>query len=174
VLEGVESAKIKRSMYAETQREKVEMLQAIRDSEWNAEMNPIVVTVKDGLVIEHDFSQGACIAPVEFTIRNHSLSHPSQFVLRLNHHHSSSHHLPTPYCGRTTFRGLLKPSQTTSVLAQLCATRPGTYALSSWRLEAEVGEPNTKGGSWQIRHRYEQRATADDLSSIVVSDLSRP
>jgi hypothetical protein len=58
VLEGVENAKIKRSMYAETQREKVEMLQAIRDSEWNAEMNPIIVIVKDGLVIEHDFSQG--------------------------------------------------------------------------------------------------------------------
>jgi hypothetical protein len=58
VLEGVESAKVKRSMYAETQREKVEMLQAIRDSEWNAEMNPIVVIVQDGLVIEHDFSQG--------------------------------------------------------------------------------------------------------------------
>jgi hypothetical protein len=58
VLEGVESAKVKRSMYAETQREKVEMLQAIRDSEWNAEMNPIVVIVQDGLVIEHDFSKG--------------------------------------------------------------------------------------------------------------------
>lgn len=58
VLEGVESAKVKRSMYAETQREKTEMLQAIRDSEWNAEMNPVVVIVKDGLVTEHDFSQG--------------------------------------------------------------------------------------------------------------------
>ncbi|KAG2075048.1 hypothetical protein BDR04DRAFT_1006461 [Suillus decipiens] len=178
VLEGVESAKVKRSMYAETQREKVEMLQAIRDSEWNAEMNPIVVTVKDGLVIEHDFSQGVCMAPMEFTIRNHSLSHPSRFVLRLNHRQQSSsvcrHHFPAPYCGRTTFRGLLGPSQTTSVLAQLCATRPGTYALSGWQLETEVGEPNTEGGSWQVRHRYEQRATTDDSSSIVVSDISRP
>jgi hypothetical protein len=173
VLEGVESAKVKRSMYAETQREKVEMLQAIRDSEWNAEMNPIVVIVQDGLVIEHDFSQGVCLTPVEFTIRNHSLSHPSRFVLRLDHRQqSSSHHLPAPYCGRTTFRGLLEPLQTTSVLAQLCATCPGTYALSGWRLETEVGEPGTEDGSWHVRHRYEQRAAADDSSSIVVSDLS--
>jgi len=173
VLEGVESAKVKRSMYAETQREKVEMLQAIRDSEWNAEMNPIVVIVQDGLVIEHDFSKGVCLTPVEFTIRNHSLSHPSRFVLRLDHRQqSSSHHLPAPYCGRTTFRGLLEPLQTTSVLAQLCATCPGTYALSGWRLETEVGEPGTEDGSWHVRHRYEQRAAADDSSSIVVSDLS--
>lgn len=175
VLEGVESAKVKRSMYAETQREKVEMLQAIRDSEWNAEMNPVVVIVKDGLVIEHDFSQGVCMAPVEFTIRNHSLSHPSRFVLRLDHRQQPSlHHFPAPYCGRTTFRGLLGPLQTTSVVAQLFATRPGTYALSGWRLETEVGEPNMEGGSWQVRHRYEQRATTDDSSSVVVSDISRP
>ncbi|KAG1875607.1 ER-golgi trafficking TRAPP I complex 85 kDa subunit-domain-containing protein [Suillus subalutaceus] len=182
VLEGVESAKVKRSMYAETQREKVEMLQAIRDSEWNAEMNPIVVIVKDGLVIEHDFSQGVCLTHVEFTIRNHSLSHPSRFVLRLDHCQQSSsvlstdsvcrHHLPAPYCGRTTFRGLLEPLQTTSVLAQLCATCPGTYALSGWRLETEVGEPGTEDGLWQVRHRYEQRAAADNSSSIVISDLS--
>lgn len=57
-IEEVESAGVKRIMYAETQREKTETLQAIRDSEWNMEMNPIVVNVKDGLVIEHDFSQG--------------------------------------------------------------------------------------------------------------------
>ncbi|KAG2369466.1 ER-golgi trafficking TRAPP I complex 85 kDa subunit-domain-containing protein [Suillus spraguei] len=175
VLEGVESAKVKRSMYAETQREKVEMLQAIRDSEWNAEMNPVVVIVKDGLVIEHDFSQGVCMAPVEFTIRNHSLSHPSRFVLRLDHRQQPSlHHFPAPYCGRTTFRGLLGPLRTTSVVAQLFATRPGTYALSGWRLETEVGEPNMEGGSWQVRHRYEQRATTDESSSVVVSDISRP
>lgn len=174
VLEGVESAKVKRSMYAETQREKTEMLQAIRDSEWNAEMNPVVVIVKDGLVIEHDFSQGVCMVPVEFTIRNHSLSHPSRFVLRLDHRQQSSHHFPAPYCGRMTFRGLLAPLQTTSVLAQLCATRPGTYVLSGWRLETEVGEPDTEGGLWQVRHHYEQRAVTDDSSSIVVSDLSRP
>ncbi|KAG1719327.1 hypothetical protein EDD22DRAFT_1029525 [Suillus occidentalis] len=59
---------IKRSMYAEMQWENLsEMPQAIRDSEWNAKMDPAVVIVTDGLVIELDFSHGVCIAPVEFT-----------------------------------------------------------------------------------------------------------
>lgn len=58
VTDNVEKAK--RSMYAETQREKMEILQSIRDSEWNAEMNPIVVTIQEG-VIEHDFGLG-CVA----------------------------------------------------------------------------------------------------------------
>ncbi|KAG0696032.1 ER-golgi trafficking TRAPP I complex 85 kDa subunit-domain-containing protein [Suillus ampliporus] len=174
VLEGVESARVKRSIYAETQREKAETLQAIRDSEWNAEMNPIVVNVKEGLVIKHDFSQGVCKAPVEFMIRNHSLLHPSRFILRLDpRQNSSSTLLHAPYCGRMTFRGLLEPLQSTSVLAQLCTTHPGTYAISGWRLETEVGEPRAEGDSWQVRHRYEQKAPADDESSIVVSDLSR-
>ena len=57
-IEEVESAGAKRIMYAETQREKAETLEAIRDSEWNAEMNPIVVNVKEGFMVEHDFSQG--------------------------------------------------------------------------------------------------------------------
>jgi hypothetical protein len=60
-IEKVESAKVKRSMYAETQREKVEILQSIRDSEWNAEMNPLVVTIQEG-VVEHDFSRGCVVS----------------------------------------------------------------------------------------------------------------
>lgn len=72
-----------------------------------------------------------------------------------------------------TFRGVLEPLRSTSVHAQMCVTRPGTYALSGWRLETEVGEPGMKDGSWQVRHRYEQTAPADDKSSIVVSDLSQ-
>ena len=56
-IEKVENAKVKRSMYAETQREKTEILQSIRDSEWNAEMNPLVVTIQQDIV-EHDFSLG--------------------------------------------------------------------------------------------------------------------
>lgn len=60
-IESVESAKVKRSMYAETQREKIEILQSIRDSEWNAEMNPLVVTIQEG-VIEHDFGRGCVVS----------------------------------------------------------------------------------------------------------------
>lgn len=59
-IENVENARVKRSMYAETQREKMEILQSIRDSEWNAEMNPLVVTIQEDMV-EHDFSLG-CVA----------------------------------------------------------------------------------------------------------------
>ncbi|KAG8219699.1 ER-golgi trafficking TRAPP I complex 85 kDa subunit-domain-containing protein [Butyriboletus roseoflavus] len=80
-IENVESAKVKRSMYAETQREKTEILQSIRDSEWNAEMNPLVVTIQEG-VVEHDFSQGPCLATVKFFLRNHSLTHPSRYVIK--------------------------------------------------------------------------------------------
>ena len=59
-IENVESAKVKRSMYAETQREKMEILQLIRDSEWNAEMNPLVATIQG--VVEHDFSRGCVVS----------------------------------------------------------------------------------------------------------------
>lgn len=45
-------------MYAETQRERVEMLEALRRSEWNAEMDPVVVTSTGGQIVQHDFSQG--------------------------------------------------------------------------------------------------------------------
>lgn len=59
-IENVESAKVGRSLYAESQREKTEILQSIRNSEWNAEMNPLIVTIQEG-VVEHDFSLG-CVA----------------------------------------------------------------------------------------------------------------
>ena len=80
--------------------------------------------------------------------------------------------LPAAYCGRVTFRGALEPLQSMSVHAQMSVTRPGTYALSGWRLETEVGEPGMKDGVWRVRHRYEQSAPSDDKSSIVVSDHS--
>ena len=41
--------------------------------------------------------------------------------------------LSASYCGRITFRGILQPLQWTYVHAHMCATRPGTYALSGWR-----------------------------------------
>jgi trafficking protein particle complex subunit 8 len=58
IIESVENAKVKRSIYAETQREKMEILEAVRQSEWNMEMNPVVVTVEGGVQVTHDFSQG--------------------------------------------------------------------------------------------------------------------
>lgn len=58
VIEEAENAKVKRSMYAETRRERAEILEAVRNSEWNAEMDPLSVVPRDGLVVEHDFSTG--------------------------------------------------------------------------------------------------------------------
>lgn len=58
VIEQFESAKVKRSMYAETQRENVKILEAIRTCEWNVEMNPLDVVVASEDEIVHDFSSG--------------------------------------------------------------------------------------------------------------------
>ncbi|EEB97395.1 hypothetical protein MPER_03296 [Moniliophthora perniciosa FA553] len=58
ILEEAENTKGTRSMYNETQQERMEIFQAIRESEWNAEMNPLVVRFDAADVIKHDFSQG--------------------------------------------------------------------------------------------------------------------
>jgi hypothetical protein len=58
IIEDAEGIKVRRNMYAETQREKDEILDAIRASEWNAEMNPIVVTLHHEHKLEHDFTEG--------------------------------------------------------------------------------------------------------------------
>lgn len=58
IIEEAENAKVKRSMYAETRRENMEVLDAIRGSEWNVEMNPIVPSLQDVGTQVHDFSKG--------------------------------------------------------------------------------------------------------------------
>ena len=49
---------MKRSMYAETERERQDILDAVRTCDWNAEMDPTVVSVREGFTVKHDFSQG--------------------------------------------------------------------------------------------------------------------
>jgi len=107
IIEAVEGAKVKRSMYAETQRQKVEILNGIRASEWNAEMNPIVLSLQDMGTLLHDFTQGCvevglalelrltsfsrpCRVSVPLTLRNYSLTHNCQFLLRLPTGNTSS------------------------------------------------------------------------------------
>jgi len=58
IIEEAESAKVKRSMYAETRRENMEVLDAIRMSEWNTEMNPIMVSVREMGTKLHNFANG--------------------------------------------------------------------------------------------------------------------
>lgn len=68
IIQQSETAKTKRTMYAETTREKREILEAVRASEWNVEMNPTVVSVVSQPRIEHDFSNG-CV-PLCLILRN--------------------------------------------------------------------------------------------------------
>jgi hypothetical protein len=58
IIEEAEQAKVKRSIYAETRREKMKLFDVVKDSEWNAEMDPMVVTLQEGTTVEHDFSKG--------------------------------------------------------------------------------------------------------------------
>ena len=58
VIQDVEQSKGVRSMFAETRREREEILEAIRSSEWNMEMNPLSTAVECPDRIEHDFSVG--------------------------------------------------------------------------------------------------------------------
>lgn len=96
-------APVGRSMYAETARERAEVLEGVRGSVWNREMDPVVVTVADGEA-ERDFDADGyvliavvdekgrahfdccrpCHEPVTFTLRNYSLTHTSRFTLRLS------------------------------------------------------------------------------------------
>ncbi|KAJ7492750.1 ER-golgi trafficking TRAPP I complex 85 kDa subunit-domain-containing protein [Mycena latifolia] len=169
IIDEAEAAKVKRSMYAETQRQKLEVLDAIRNSEWNMEMNPVVVMQEEAPVL-HDFSTGPSPVPVTFTLRNYSLTHQSRFVLRLASDSDSCPPdvLPPAYTGRLTFRGTLKPLESTRITPKIWVVCPGTYALSGWRLETEVLETTGDGDDVTVRHRYREESPLG--SSITVSD----
>ena len=102
IIDAAENMKVKRSMYAETQREREAILHAVKNCEWNVETDPMLVLVKDGTVVEHDFRQGCasecplvvddlltrsfsspCHVPIAFTLRNLSLTHPARAALKL-------------------------------------------------------------------------------------------
>lgn len=162
-------------MYAETQREKEEILDAIRSSEWNAEMDPIVVSLQQGRVLEHNFADGGCRVETSVILRNLSLTHHARFVLKFESSGEAdprhSDLLPPPYSGRLTFRGTLEPMQSLSLHPKVWITRPGTYSLAGWRLETEVGEL-TDGTAWRTRQRYVQGPPTGDSSCISVSDAA--
>lgn len=101
LIDAAESAKAKRSMYAETHHERQEILRAVRESEWNAEMDPVVVTLLAPGTVEHDFSEGyvsdhdsrvladlfvirPCNVAVSFVLRNFSSTNPCRVVLKLS------------------------------------------------------------------------------------------
>lgn len=57
IISNSENSKVKRSMYAETVREKAELVEGIRTSEWNADMDPTVAIV-ESKEVAHDFAEG--------------------------------------------------------------------------------------------------------------------
>ncbi|KAL4266576.1 ER-golgi trafficking TRAPP I complex 85 kDa subunit-domain-containing protein [Pleurotus pulmonarius] len=174
IIETAESAKATRSMYAETRREKQELLDSIRQSSWNAEMDPLVVTLPENVAPEHDFSSSPYSAPVTFTIRNYSLSRTSRYVLKLvsdsSKFDSLTTRMPPPYYGRMTFRGTLQPTEQCSVQARVRVSRPGTYSLGGWRLETEVLELDNSDTPPRVRHQYLQECPATYGPCMTVSD----
>lgn len=114
VIEEAESAKVKRSMYAETHRERIEVLEAIRNSEWNINVNPILVTLHDCEIVKHDFSTGcvliiSCIYSIIHDIEQ-SLLHPCHlFVTQLLPYASSAFHFPSRFRTRRISTILVSP-----------------------------------------------------------------
>ncbi len=105
--------------------------------------------------------------------------HPcSLFVGVLANVMNSSDLLPPPYAGRLIHRHIIPPSQSVIAHAKLWATRPGCFALDSWTVETEVGEPTseiaTETPRWKSRHlRYVQIPRAGERPCVTVVDIGR-
>ncbi|KAI0348507.1 hypothetical protein BDW22DRAFT_1350734 [Trametopsis cervina] len=178
VIEEAENAKIKRSMYAETQRERLDIIAALRNSEWNAETNPVVVGVQDGLIVQHDFTHGPCTVQAAFSLHNHSLTHAVRYTLKLlpgSPPKAGSSLLPPQYVRRLAHKGELQPAETATVPVKLSARNAGSYALDSWHVDIEVLELDDveQNQPRRVRHRYEEVPQAGKRSSVTVVDLSK-
>ncbi|KAL5534350.1 hypothetical protein ACEPAG_812 [Sanghuangporus baumii] len=176
VILEVEGKKAKRSMFAETQREREEILQSIRNSEWNMETNPLITAIHYEETVSHDFSTGPCAVPVTFDFRNYSSTHDVRFLLKLPSSDTVSRTglLPPAFSGRLTRRGQLASSQYTSIVAKLWVTQPGAYSVSGWEVETEVLEPPessdapSKSSTRRVRQRYTEGPSIHTVGSITV------
>jgi trafficking protein particle complex subunit 8 len=101
VIQDAEETKVKRSMYVETDRERSSILEAIRGSEWNAEMDPVSLMTIEPDIVNHNFSETSvltvytlekahlttphrsCQVSVTLLLRNFSMTHSSKYTLRL-------------------------------------------------------------------------------------------
>lgn len=141
IIDEAESVKVKRSMYAETQRQRSEIIRAIRESEWNAEMDPTVVTTGVDGAIQHDFSKGPCSVSVKYTLKNLSPTHPSRVTLRIAASPpdvQTSTLLSPRYAGRLTHHREIEPYGTAAVDSKVWVTRPGSFRLDDWTAETQV------------------------------------
>ncbi|KAI9460993.1 ER-golgi trafficking TRAPP I complex 85 kDa subunit-domain-containing protein [Lactarius psammicola] len=177
-IQEAEEMKVKRSMYAETQRERLNVLEAIRASEWNAEMNPISLVTIEPDIVRHNFSELSCHVPVTVMLRNFSMTHPSRYTLKLASEVTPDDPsglkdlAPPSWIGRLTFRGTLEPMQHTVLKPTLLATGPDTYVLNGWQLEVEVGRRTDQG--WQTIYRYLEKPSRDRRSCVTVVAVSPP
>ncbi|KAH9982364.1 ER-golgi trafficking TRAPP I complex 85 kDa subunit-domain-containing protein [Lactifluus volemus] len=176
VIQQVEETKAKRSMYTETQRERSRILEAIRESEWNAEMNPVLLMTVEPNVVNHNFSETSCQVPVTMILRNFSMTHSSKYTLKLVPEVTSddpsrpNHLAPPSWIGRLTFRGTLEPMQHVILKPTLLVTSPDTYALEGWQLEVEVGQKTDQG--WRTMYRYLEKPFKDHPPCVTVAAVA--
>ncbi|THH11203.1 hypothetical protein EW145_g824 [Phellinidium pouzarii] len=188
VIRVVEQSKAKRSMFAETQREREDILKAIRCSEWNMEMNPVTTSVHCEEFVNHDFSIGPCSVPIIFDFRNHSLTHDICFLLKLSSLDISpqTNLLPPAFSGHLTRRGRLAPLRSASIRVKMWVTQPGSYSVSGWRVETEVLEPEDTSllelkascgvisehqaltAKRRVRHRFAEGPPPGDSTSVII------
>ncbi|KAH9937068.1 ER-golgi trafficking TRAPP I complex 85 kDa subunit-domain-containing protein [Fomitopsis serialis] len=173
IIDEAENVKVKRSMYAETQRQRSEIIRAIRESEWNAEMDPtVVIPCVDGTV-RHDFSEGPCSVSVRYTLKNLSPTHPSRVTLRIA---ASPSDVQTPtllsprYAGRLTHHRGIEPYGTAVVDSKVWITRPGSFRLDDWTAETQVNASERT----HTRHlRYVQGPPLEHRVCFSVVDTSQ-
>ncbi|KAI0307705.1 ER-golgi trafficking TRAPP I complex 85 kDa subunit-domain-containing protein [Multifurca ochricompacta] len=177
-IQEAEEAKLIRSMYAETQRERSSILEAIRGSEWNAESNPISLVTVGPEIISHNFSEVSCHVPVTLMLRNFSMTHPSKYTLKLapkatpEGPSGPKDLAPPSWIGRLTFRGVLEPMQHVTLRPTLHVTSPDTYALDCWQLEVEVGQRTDQG--WRTIYRYLEKASQGHRPCVTVVAMAPP
>ncbi|KZT05978.1 uncharacterized protein LAESUDRAFT_726547 [Laetiporus sulphureus 93-53] len=180
IVNEAERMKVKRSMYAETQRERLEILGAIRESEWNVEMDPITVTIDASSTVRHDFSRGPCCVHISFMLRNCSPTNPSRVVLKLNAEDGRGSHTTqlasAHFAGRLIHRKVLEPLGSVTFRGTVWVTRPGNVILDGWVVETEIGEQSfveseSAAVPWKSRQlRYVQAPRADDPHYVTVID----
>ncbi|KZT72776.1 hypothetical protein DAEQUDRAFT_749133 [Daedalea quercina L-15889] len=181
MIDEAENAKVKRSMYAETQRERSEILRAIRESEWNAEMDPTVVIIEVPGTVRHDFSEGPCSVSVRYTLRNLSPTHSSCITLRLaaNRVDVETSTLTKPYfsvllspryTGRLTHRAEIEPHGAATVQSKVWVSRSGSFRINAWTVETQVDASERT----RTRHlRYVQGPPLEQLVCFSVVDISQ-
>lgn len=74
VIQEAQEMKLKRSIYAETQRERSSILEAIRASQWNAEVNPVSLTIIEPGIINHIFDMSVSTVTYAFDDSSHRTS----------------------------------------------------------------------------------------------------